>query len=144
MKEYKYTINGNKYDVEIVDIVENIATVTVNGENYSVEMEKEPEPEKKKVVIKSGAQAQPEAAASEGASVAKVNTNNALKAPLPGVIREINVAVGDEVAVGDTVVVLEAMKMANNLEAEKAGKVTAVLVQVGESVMEDTPLVVIE
>ena len=143
MKEYKYTINGNKYDVEIVDIVENIATVTVNGENYSVEMEKEPEPEKK-VVIKSGAQAQPEAAASEGASAAKVNTNNALKAPLPGVIREINVAVGDEVAVGDTVVVLEAMKMANNLEAEKAGKVTAVLVQVGESVMEDTPLVVIE
>lgn len=144
MKEYKYTINGNKYDVEIVDIVENIATVTVNGENYSVEMEKEPEPEKKKVVIKSGAQAQPEAAASEGASAAKVNTNNALKAPLPGVIREINVAVGDEVAVGDTVVILEAMKMANNLEAEKAGKVTAVLVQVGESVMEDTPLVVIE
>ena len=144
MKEYKYTINGNKYDVEIVDIVENIATVTVNGENYSVEMEKEPEPEKKKVVIKSGAQAQPEAAASEGASAAKVNTNNALNAPLPGVIREINVAVGDEVAVGDTVVVLEAMKMANNLEAEKAGKVTAVLVQVGESVMEDTPLVVIE
>ena len=144
MKEYKYTINGNKYDVEIVDIVENIATVTVNGENYSVEREKEPEPEKKKVVIKSGAQAQPEAAASEGASAAKVNINNALKAPLPGVIREINVAVGDEVAVGDTVVVLEAMKMANNLEAEKAGKVTAVLVQVGESVMEDTPLVVIE
>lgn len=144
MKEYKYTINGNKYDVEIVDIVENIATVTVNGENYSVEMEKEPEPEKKKVVIKSGAQAQPEATASEGDSAAKVNTNNALKAPLPGVIREINVAVGDEVAVGDTVVVLEAMKMANNLEAEKAGKVTAVLVQVGESVMEDTPLVVIE
>ena len=144
MKEYKYTINGNKYDVEIVDIVENIATVTVNGENYSVEMEKEPEPEKKKVVIKSGAQAQPEAAVSEGASAAKVNTNNALKAPLPGVIREISVAVGDEVAVGDTVVVLEAMKMANNLEAEKAGKVTAVLVQVGESVMEDTPLVVIE
>ena len=144
MKEYKYTINGNKYDVQIVDIVENIATVTVNGENYSVEMEKEPEPEKKKVVIKSGAQAQPEAAASEGASAAKVNANNALKAPLPGVIREINVAVGDEVAVGDTVVVLEAMKMANNLEAEKAGKVTAVLVQVGESVMEDTPLVVIE
>lgn len=144
MKEYKYTINGNKYDVEIVDIVENIATVTVNGENYSVEMEKEPEPEKKKVVIKSGAQAQPEAAASEGASAAKVNTNNALKAPLPGVIREINVAVGDEVAVGDTVVVLEAMKMANNLEAEKDGKVTAICVKNGESVLEDAPLVVIE
>ncbi len=144
MKEYKYTINGNKYDVEINDIVENIATVTVNGEKYSVEMEKEPEPVKKKVVVKPVAQPQPAAASSSSASSAKVNSNNALKAPLPGVIREINVAVGDEVKVGDTVVVLEAMKMANNLEAEKAGKVTAVLVQVGESVMEDTPLVVIE
>ena len=39
---------------------------------------------------------------------------------------------------------LEAMKMANNLEAEKSGKVTAICVKVGESVMEDTPLVVIE
>ena len=144
MKEYKYTINGNKYDVEINDIVENIATVTVNGEKYSVEMEKEPEPVKKKVVVKPVAQPQPAAASSSSASSAKVNANNALKAPLPGVIREINVAVGDEVKVGDTVVVLEAMKMANNLEAEKAGKVTAVLVQIGESVMEDTPLVVIE
>ena len=73
-----------------------------------------------------------------------VNTANALKAPLPGVVTEMKVAVGDEVKDGDTVVVLEAMKMANNLDAEKSGKVTAVLVNVGDSVMEDTPLVVIE
>ena len=52
--------------------------------------------------------------------------------------------VGDEVKAGDTVVVLEAMKMANNLDAETDGKVTAVLVKEGDSVMEDTPLVVIE
>ena len=73
-----------------------------------------------------------------------MNTNNALKAPLPGVITEIKVAVGDEVQAGDVVIVLEAMKMANNLEAEKAGKVTAILVTQGASVMEDTPLIVIE
>lgn len=143
MKEYKYTINGNKYDVQIQGIEENIATVTVNGENYSVEMEKEPEPVKKKVVVRPVAQPQPAAAPASG-SATRVNANNALKSPLPGVITDIKVAVGDEVKVGDTVVVLEAMKMANNLEAEKAGKVSAILVQVGESVMEDTPLVVIE
>ena len=143
MKEYKYTINGNKYDVQIESIEDNIATIIVNGENYSVEMEKEPEPVKKKVVVKPVAQPQPAATPTEGSS-ARVNANSALKSPLPGVITDIKVAVGDEVAVGDTVVVLEAMKMANNLEAEKAGKVTAILVQVGESVMEDTPLVVIE
>jgi biotin carboxyl carrier protein len=60
------------------------------------------------------------------------------------VVTEIKVAVGDEVKEGDTVVVLEAMKMANNLDAEKSGKITAILVNVGDSVMEDTPLVVIE
>lgn len=143
MKEYKYTINGQKYAVAIVDITGNIANVTVNGESYSVEMEKEAEQPKKKVVVKPVAQAQP-ASESPKQTSAKVNTANALKSPLPGVVTDIKVAVGDKVSVGDTVVVLEAMKMANNLEAEKAGTVTAVMVQVGESVMEDTPLVVIE
>ena len=144
MKEYKYTINGNKYEVAINGIEDYVATVVVNGEEFKVEMEKEAEPVKKKVVVKpAAAQQQPAAEASAGGS-ARVNTNNAVKAPLPGVITEIKVAVGDEVQAGDTVVVLEAMKMANNLDTEKAGKVTAILVQEGESVMEDTPLVVIE
>ncbi|MBR5687862.1 MAG: biotin/lipoyl-binding protein [Prevotella sp.] len=142
MKEYKYTINGNKYEVAIGDIVDNIVTVCVNGEEYKVEMEPEAEPEKKKVVVRPVAeQAAP---AESGVTAGPVNTNNALKAPLPGVVTEIKVAVGDEVKKGDVVVVLEAMKMANNLEAEKDGKVTAICVQTGASVMEDTPLVVIE
>ncbi len=143
MKEYKYTINGNKYEVAINSINDNIANVVVNGEEYEVQMEKEPEPEKKKVVVRPVAQAETETA-SAPTSANKVNLNNAVKSPLPGVITEIKVNVGDNVKAGDTVVVLEAMKMANNLDAEKAGKVTAVLVKEGESVMEDTPLVVIE
>ena len=143
MKEYKYTINGNKYEVTIANIEDNIANVVVNGEEYKVEMEKEPEPQKKKVVVKPVAQQQAAAPAQNSESSARVNMNNAIKSPLPGVITEIKVAVGDEVKAGDTVVVLEAMKMANNLDAEKGGKVTAVLVKEGESVMEDTPLVVI-
>ena len=124
MKDYKYTINGNKYEVAIGDIVDNIADVTVNGE----------------VVVKPVAQP----VAPVNTNNPRANMNNALKAPLPGIITEIKVNVGDDVKVGDTVVVLEAMKMANNLEAEKGGKVTSILVQEGESVMEDTPLVVIE
>ena len=140
MKEYKYTINGNKYEVVVGDIKDNIATLTVNGETYTVEMEKQPEPEKKKPVVKAAAASDDAPAANKAA----VNKANAVKAPLPGVITDVLVAVGDEVKVGDTVVVLEAMKMANNLTAEKAGKVTAVCVKVGESVMEDDALVVIE
>ena len=143
MKEYKYTINGNKYEISIEGIEDNIAKVLVNGDEYKVEMEKEPEPEKKKVVVKP-VTPQPAHATSSASASPKANANNAVKAPLPGVIVEVKVAVGDKVKIGDTVVVLEAMKMANNLDTEKAGTVTAVLVQPGESVMEDTPLVVIE
>ncbi|MBQ6422350.1 MAG: biotin/lipoyl-binding protein [Prevotella sp.] len=141
MKEYKYTIDGKEYKVEIGDIVDNIADVTVNGEAFKVEMEPEAEPEKKKVVLGQPAES---SASDETTPAANVNTANAVKAPLPGVITSIEVEVGQEVKAGDTVVVLEAMKMANNIEAEKDGKITAICVKQGESVMEDAPLVVIE
>lgn len=143
MKQYKYTINGNKYEVAIGDITDNVATLTVNGEEFKVEMEKESEPEKKKPVVRPAAAAAAPAAA-EGKPAAAEGKANALKAPLPGVITDILVEVGQEVEVGQNVVVLEAMKMANNLQAEKSGKVTAICVQVGQSVMEDEALIVIE
>lgn len=140
MKEYKYTIDGKEYVVAIGEIIENTATVTVNGEEFKVEMEPEKEPEKKKVVL-----GQPSAEKTEETNTtANVNTSNAVKAPLPGVITSIEVVVGQEVKAGDTVVILEAMKMANNIEAEKDGKVTAICVKQGENVLEDAPLVVIE
>lgn len=142
MKEYKYTIGGKKYEVTIGDIIDNIASVTVNGEDYKVEMEPEKEPEKPKVVRPVAQPASVPAATSSNNQPA--NANNAVKAPLPGTIIEVKVNVGDEVKAGDTVVVLEAMKMANNLEAENSGKVTQICVQAGQSVMEGDALVVIE
>ena len=59
-------------------------------------------------------------------------------------ITSIEVAVGQEVKAGDTVVVLEAMKMQNNIEAEKDGKVTAICVKPGQAVLEEDALIVIE
>jgi len=143
-KEYKYTINGNQYEVTIRDIEGTVATVNVNGEEYKVEWEPEAEPEKKKPVLGKPAAAESTASEDSSASNANVNTNNAVKAPLPGVIPSSEVAVGDEVKAGDTLLVLEAMKMANNIESEKDGKIAAILVKPGQSVMEDDPLVVIE
>ena len=140
MKKFKYIIDGKEYTVEIGNIVDNIAQVIVNGEDFNVEIEAEPEPEKKPMLNKPVAN-EPE---EESQSATNVNTDQAVKAPLPGVITDILVHVGDEVKAGDTVVVLEAMKMANNIEAEKDGKVTAICIKQGESVMEDPPLVVIE
>ena len=140
MKEYKYTINGKKFEVAIGDIKDDIAVVTVNGQEYKVEMEPEPVEEKPQVVVRPVAP-QPAAAPKENAS--SRFSSNAVKAPLPGVIVDIKVSVGDNVDINQTVVVLEAMKMQNNIESEYAGTVTAVMVNAGDSVMEGAPLVTI-
>lgn len=149
MKEYKYTIDGKEYLVTIGDITENVATVTVNGEEFHVEMEPEKEPEKKKVVLGeaplSSSNGETNAqTTNEAISKAAPGNGNAVKAPLPGVITEIKVQMGQQVKKGNVVIVLEAMKMANNLEAETDGTVTAICVKVGENVLEDAPLVIIE
>lgn len=141
MKTFKYIIDGKEYQVEITDVVDNKAQVTVNGNDFQVEMEVQPEAEKKTVTQLPQTDEKVE---TEPSTTGQVNTEQAIKAPLPGVITEIKVSVGDQVKAGDTVVVLEAMKMANNIEAEKDGTVTAICIKQGESVMEDTPLVVIE
>ncbi len=141
MKTFKYIIDGKEYQVEITDVVDNKAQVTVNGKDFQVEMEAQPEAEKKTVTQLPKTDEKVETGPS---TTGQVNTEQAIKAPLPGVITEIKVSVGDQVKAGDTVVVLEAMKMANNIEAEKDGTVTAICIKQGESVMEDTPLVVIE
>lgn len=141
MKTFKYIIDGKEYQVEITDVVDNKAQVTVNGNDFQVEMEAQPEAEKKTVTPLPQSDEKVE---TEPSTTGQVNTEQAIKAPLPGVITEIKVSVGDQVKAGDTVVVLEAMKMANNIEAEKDGTVTAICIKQGESVMEDTPMVVIE
>ena len=143
MKEFKYTIDGKEYKVEIGEInAENVAEVSVNGEQYAVQMEQPAEPEKKKVEL--GKPAAAEVNDEEAAPAVAINSSAAIKAPLPGTITSVEVTVGQEVKAGDTVVVLEAMKMQNNIEAEKDGKVTAIAVKVGQAVLEDDPLVVIE
>lgn len=144
MKEYKYTIGGKKYEVTIGDIENNIANVTVNGETYKVEMEPEKEPEKPKVVKPAPKPAATSSPAANPAAAKKAALRDAVVAPLPGTVVEITVNVGDEVKAGDVCVVLEAMKMKNNLETEKAGKVKEILIQEGQSVMEGDPLIVIE
>ena len=146
MKEYKYKITVNLYNVVIGDIEENIAHVEVNGTHYTVEMEKKPKaaPAPKPVVRPA---AKPAAAPAAAAPVAKPATGGAksgVKSPLPGVILDIKVNVGDEVKKGQTLIILEAMKMENSINADKDGKVAAINVSKGESVLEGTDLVIIE
>ena len=149
MNKYQYKVQGVDYDVEIVEVEGNIAKVNVNGVNFEVELK---EPIKASQVTKpvkpvaaapkpatpaavpAAAPAQPKQAAGAGTKVA---------APLPGTITQVNVKVGDTVKNGDTVVVLEAMKMQNNIEAECDGTVTSVVVNQGDTVMEGDTLITI-
>ena len=144
MKEYKYTINGNKYDVAINEVNDTTAKVTVNGEEYTVEWEK---PVEEKPVVKvQPVAAKPSAAkapAAQPAAAAAVS-GHAIKTPLPGVIIDVKVNVGDTVAKGQTVVVLEAMKMENNINADREGKVTAIQVAKGDTVADGAVLIVLE
>lgn len=144
MKEYKYTINGNKYEVAINEVNETTATVTVNGEEFKVEWEK-PVEEKPTVKVQPVAAkpATPAAAPTTAAPTTAVN-GHAIKTPLPGVIIDVKVNVGDTVKKGDTVVVLEAMKMENNINADRDGKVTAIQVAKGDTVADGAVLVVME
>ena len=142
MKEYKYKINGNLYNVVIGDIEDNIAHVEVNGTHYNVEMEKKPKaaPAPKPVARPA---ARPVAAPAAAAPAKPAAAKSGVKSPLPGVILDIKVKEGDEVKKGQTIIILEAMKMENSINADKDGKVTAINVSKGESVLEGTDLVII-
>lgn len=143
MKEYKYTINGNQYQVTIEEAGETTAKAIVNGTEYTVEWEK-PKEEKPVVKVKPVAAPKPAAAAPTAAPAAAPVSGNAIKTPLPGVIIDVKVNVGDTVKKGDTVVVLEAMKMENNINADRDGKVVSIAVSKGDTVADGAPLVILE
>ena len=144
MKEYKYKINGNEYAVSINEVSDTTAKVTVNGAEYNVEWEK---PVEEKPVVKvQPVAAKPAAAPAPAAKPAAAAPagGHCIKTPLPGVIIDVKVNVGDVVAKGQTVVVLEAMKMENNINADRDGKVTAIQVAKGDTVADGAVLVVLE
>ena len=149
--KYEYKVKGVDYVVEIEDIEGNIANVTVNGIPFEVEMKQPVKAGKQKAKLGTPAAAPvalPKAdapAATQEATPAAAPAANGkpVVAPLPGTINDIKVKVGDKVNVGDTVVILEAMKMQNNIEAESAGTIASINVNKGDAVMEGDTLVVI-
>lgn len=145
MEKFNFTINGNKYDTEIVSIDEKNAQILVNGVAYSVEIETE----KTKVaspIRPVAARKQTSSAQSQPIQRQQKTTAdaNAVTAPLPGVILDVKVNVGDSVTEGQHLLTLEAMKMENNIDAPKSGVVKSISKQKGDSVMEGDTLIVIE
>ena len=149
MNKYQYKVKGVDYEVEIAEVEGNIAKVNVNGIPFEVEMQKpinaakHPTMSAPKVVAPVAAPAAPAASPAAPAAPAAAGAGNSVKAPLPGTITEIKVQVGQQVSVGDTLLVLEAMKMQNNIESDFAGQVTAIVVKPGDTVMEGAVLLTI-
>jgi methylmalonyl-CoA carboxyltransferase small subunit len=113
--------------------------VTVDGVDYDVvvDVEAEPRPALGGFVFSSTGTASaprsgPVAPAGEAAGAG--GGENALRAPIAGTVRQVNVQVGQEVAEGDTLIILEAMKMETEITAPVAGTVKDVPVKVGSAV----------
>jgi biotin carboxyl carrier protein len=142
MKKFKFKIRGNSYDVEIKEFEDNIAKLEVNGTLYEVEVEqKETAKSKTPKLVRS----QVETKRSDSKIKKTVSSKAAqVKAPLPGNIFKILVKEGDEIKKGDNIMIMEAMKMENNVLAEKDGTIKSIKVNEGDSVLQNDILAEIE
>lgn len=135
MTQYKYRINGKDYEVTINSVSDGNAQVTVNGKAYQVEMVREEIPAENIVP------APVRAVSQRNHEPIAADVDKSLRSPLPGTILAIKVKVGDQVKEGQTLAILEAMKMENEILSEHDGTVTAINVEKGDSVLEGTVIV---
>jgi biotin carboxyl carrier protein len=144
---YKLTLNGKTHTVDALTLEHGAVSMLVDGESYSVEFEDNADDV---TVLVKGQITRIDVAnerklrmraASAGFSAEGKQT---IVAPMPGKVVKILVAVGDEVKEGQGLVVVEAMKMENELKSPKAGKVTELHAKEGSAVEINAKLVVVE
>lgn len=159
MGKYNFRINGHDYQVDVNSVEGGIADVTVNGTDYKVELaDAVPAPAQQAVrpapqatftsapapqATTPAAQTTTQTAAQTATASAPQGKGEVVTAPLPGVILDIKVKVGDAVKAGQTVAVLEAMKMENEIESTASGTVIAVNAGKGDSVLEGAAIITI-
>ena len=143
MKKFKFTINGNQYEADILSIEDNHAEVAVNGTVYAVEVDRSIPMTKTPKLVRSLAvpstDSHPSISKTSSPSAPKGSGN--IKSPLPGVILMLHVKEGDSVKIGQKLITLEAMKMENNINADKEGTVISLKVKQGDQVMEGDLLI---
>ncbi|MEX0986934.1 MAG: biotin/lipoyl-containing protein [Bacteroidales bacterium] len=139
MKQFKFTIHGNDYAVDVIGIEENIATLEVNGTPYQVEIHRKVKTSKTPRVI------EPPVKEPSDPEIKKRESGDAhpITAPLPGNIISILVRPGDIIQKGDILMVMEAMKMENKVLADRKGVVESIEVNAGDSVLQGDTLVLI-
>jgi biotin carboxyl carrier protein len=139
MKEYKFTINGNLYKVDVLDTEGNLTKIEVNGTAYNVELIREP-PKLMPFKVPT-AHVKPGDAGSSSPAGISGGPAVQVKAPLPGIIVQVLVKPGDVVIKGQSLCTLETMKMENAIKAENPGTVTSVKITPGQTVNQDEVLV---
>jgi len=136
MKTYNLKVNGNPYEVKILSVSGNKAEVDVNGAKYSVDVEG--------MNMTQAVQAKPAAPPAQTKPAAPAGGGSGtVIAPMPGAVIKILAKEGDSVKAGDTILVIEAMKMENEVNANATGKITKLHVKVGENVAQGATLVTI-
>jgi len=136
MKNYKFTISGNTYEVEILEVEGDVAKIEVNGTPYLVEIHKELKPAKTPTLVRPVLR-EPQKNIDKKEGGPKVE----IKAPLPGIIMQLMVKPGDKVQKGQKLLVMEAMKMENEIKAGNDGEIISVKVSPGQSVLQDEVLI---
>lgn len=131
MKKFNITVNGKTYEVDVEEIGGVSAPAPVRRQEAPAAA---PSPAKA---------ATPAPAPAPAAPAPAVEGGEAVTSPMPGTILDIKVNVGDSVADGAVLVILEAMKMENEIMASRAGKVLSINVNKGASVNSGDVLVVI-
>ena len=144
MKKYSFNVNNEDYNVEIVSIENGNAKVNVNGEVFNIRINSDKGTTTSKATSQHVETTPIETVYEpETEKIQKIEgtVTGHIKSPLPGIVRGINVKVGDMVKLGDSVLVLDAMKMDNDIHADAEGKVLSISVNSGDSVMEGDILI---
>lgn len=144
MKKYKFTINEKDYNVVVKDVDDDVAEVEVNGNPYTIQIHKKRQTPKTPILVRKEIQTVPgENKVAEKLAPMPLTakpSSKTINAPLPGSVLKINVNAGDIIKEGDVVMIMESMKMENNILADRSGTITKVLVSVGVAVMQDEAL----
>lgn len=144
MKKYKFTLNGGNYDVIIKGIEGDVAEMEVNGSSYSIKINEELKTTKTPTLVRKEVETKPGvnrvAEKLAPMPIGARPSSKGLNSPLPGNILVINVKEGDTFQEGDVLMVMESMKMENNVLAERSGTVSKLNVQVGQAVLQDDVL----
>ena len=147
MKKYKIKINGSEYEVDIHSVENNLARLTVNEVEFDVEIEglmTNPTGMSTKPVMKTSVPTIQSLKPVVKPVATSSGSIHPVKSPLPGIILDIKAKPGDKVKNGQLVMILEAMKMENSIEADKDGVIETIKPVKGDSVMEGDVLFTIK